>query len=96
MYNIVPHMSYMITKVLEFSPDVTLKINLLGSRLASCNALLQHLVLVQLTQGTDKFRWNLYESGKLSMKSMSSALIQPELPVYNNKKKIEGGDSAKN
>jgi hypothetical protein len=39
------------------------------------------LANVQLQDGPDVFRWNLYENGKLSVDSMYSALIQPGIPI---------------
>jgi hypothetical protein len=85
MYNIVHHKSDTIAKVLKFStPNVTFKRDPLSPRLASWNVLLQHLSLVQLTQGLDKFRWTLHDSSKFSMGSMYRDLIQPEVPIDNN------------
>ena len=76
----------MIAKVLETSPpNMTFRRDLVGSRLASWNALLQRLALVQLTQGTDEFRWNLHESGKFYVDSMYRAIVQSNVPVDNNK-----------
>ena len=40
---------------------------------------------MQLSQGTDVFRWNLHASGNFSMESMYRALIQSDVPVDNNK-----------
>ena len=48
--------------------------------------MLQRLVLVNLTEGADEFRWNLHTNGKFSVDSMYNALIQPDIPVDNNKK----------
>jgi hypothetical protein len=42
--------------------------------------------MVQLTQGTDEFRWNLTASGKFTVNSMYKALIEPVEPIINNKK----------
>ena len=65
-------------------PDVSFRGSLFGPRQASWNVLLQRLVSVHLTQGSDKFRWNLKENGQFSVDSMYKALIQP--PVDSNKK----------
>ena len=58
LYNIVLgcHKSDMLAKVLEaFPPNVKFRRDIVGPRLASWNELLQHLALVNLTQGTDEF-----------------------------------------
>ena len=57
----------------------------MGTRLAMWNALLQRLSTVQLSQGPDVFRWNIHTSGKFTVNSMYKALIQPVVPVDNNK-----------
>jgi hypothetical protein len=49
------------------------------------NALLQRLVLVQLTPVTNEFRSNLHTNRRFSIDSMYKALILPELPVDINK-----------
>ena len=60
--------------------------DLVGPKLAAWHELLQRLASVNLTQGTDEFRWNLHESDKFSVDSTYKALIQPEVPVDNKKK----------
>ena len=55
-------------------------------RLQSWNILLQRLTTVQLSQGSDVFRWNLHGNGKFSVDSMYRALIQSGVAVNNNKK----------
>jgi hypothetical protein len=67
-------------------PNVMFRRDLVGPRLASWNALLQRLALVQLTQGADGFHWNLHENVKFSVDSMYKVLIQPDVSVDNNKK----------
>ena len=69
-----------------FPPNVTFRWDLVGPRLASWNELLQRLDLINLTEGTDEFRWNLHTNGKFSVDSMYKALIQPYIPVDNNQK----------
>ena len=89
LYNIVlgRHKSDTIATVLEVNPPiVTFRRDLVGPRLAAWQELLQRLASVNLTQGTDVFRWNLHKSGKFSVDSMYNALIQPDVPVDNNKK----------
>jgi hypothetical protein len=49
---------------------------------------------IQLTQGSDVFRWNLTENGIFSVAFVYNALIQPNVPVDNNKKKLEDEDPA--
>lgn len=80
------HKGDTITTVLEsFPPNVTFRRDLIGSRLPSWNALLQRLATVQLSYGADEFHWNLHESGKFSVDSMYKGLVQPDVPVDNNK-----------
>lgn len=87
LYNIVRYKDETIAKVLASSPpNVTFRRTLLGPRLALWNSLLQRLSTIQLFDGPDVFRWNLLESGKFSVGSMYKALIQPSIPVDNNKK----------
>ena len=91
IYDIVlgRHKSDTLATVLEaFPPNVTFRRDIVGSRLASWNELLQRLALVNLTQGTDEFRLNLQSNGKFSVDSMYKALIQPDIPVDNNKKYV--------
>ena len=86
LYNIVHHKSDTITTVMESSPpNVTFRRDLVGPRLVAWNALIERLALVQLTQGSDEFRWNLHENGKFSVESMYRALIHSAVPVDNNK-----------
>ena len=80
------HKGDTIAKVLEFPPNVTFRRDLIGPRLQSWNILLQRLATVQLSQGSDVFRWNLHGNGKFSVDSMYRALIQSGVAVDNNKK----------
>ena len=87
LYNVVRHKSDTLAKVMESSPpNVTFRRSIVGPRQASWNALLQRLDSVQLTQGSDVFRWNLTENGKFLVDSMYKALIHPEVQVDNNNK----------
>ena len=87
MYSIVRHKGDTIATVMESSPpNMTFRQTLLGPRLVSWNALLQRLAFVQLTTGPGEFRWSLHENGKFSVNSMYNALVQPEVPVVNNRK----------
>ena len=87
LYHIVRHKSDTLAKVLASSPpNVLFRRSLVGPRQASWNALLQRHASVHLTQGSDKFRWNLKENGQFSVDSMYNALIQSDLSVDNNKK----------
>ena len=72
--------------LVDHTPTVTFRRDLVGPRLVAWHELLQRLGSVNLTQGTDEFRWNLHNSGKFSVDSMYTALIQPDMPVDNNKK----------
>jgi hypothetical protein len=58
----------------------------LGPRLVAWNALLQRLDSIQLSNGTDEFRWNLHPNGKFSVGSLYKAIIQSNIPVNSNKK----------
>ena len=87
MYNIVRHKGDTIAMVLEsFPPNVTFRRDLIGPRLQSWNILLQRLCMMQLSHGSDVFRWNLHGNGQFSVESMYRALIQSNVPVDNNKK----------
>src|SRR5438105_208673 len=66
-------------------PNVTFGRDLVGPRLAVWNALIGRLALVQLTQGSNEFCWNLHENGKFSVDSMYRALIHSAVSVDNNK-----------
>ena len=73
--------------VLQSSPpNMTFRRTLLGQRLVMWNALVGRLALVQLSQGSDEFRWNLNVNGKFSVDSMYRALVHSDIPVDNNKK----------
>jgi hypothetical protein len=41
---------------------------------------------IQLSVGSDEFRWNLYPNGKFSVSSLHNAIIQPDIRVEKNKK----------
>ena len=87
LYNIVRHKGGTIATVMEsFLPNVKFKRDLFGPRLQSWNILLQRLSTVQLSHGSDVFRWKLHGNGQLSAESMYRALIQSDVPVDNNKK----------
>ena len=89
LYSIVRNKSDTIAKVLDtFPPNVSFRRSLLGTRQASWNALLIRLDSIHLSEGPDKFQWNLTKNGKFSVDSMYRALILPEIPVdsSNNNK----------
>src|SRR3954462_1654662 len=87
LYNIVRHKGDTLATVMQESPpNIAFRRDLSGPRLASWNALLERLAVVQLSQGHDEFRWNLNRNGKFSVDSMYRALVQPEIPVDNNYK----------
>jgi hypothetical protein len=78
----VRHKGDTITKVLETSPPVvTFRRDLSGQRLVAWNALLQRLANIQLQDGHDEFRWNLYGNGKFLVASIYNALILPDVPI---------------
>ena len=71
-------------------PNVTLRRNILGLRLATTwNVLIEWLAMVQLSQGTDVFRWNLHENVKFSVNSIYRALVHQDVLVGNNNKKFQ-------
>jgi hypothetical protein len=89
LYNIVHHKGDTITRVLETSPpNVTFRWYLIDPSLASWNVLLQRIDSIHLTQRSDEFRWKLHGSGKSYVHYMYKALIEPEVPIDNNNKKI--------
>ena len=89
LYGIVQrrHKGDTLAQVLvDNNPLVTFRRDLIGPRLTSWNELLQRLAFVNLSPGSDEFRWNLRSCGKFSVDSMYMALIQPAVPVDNSKK----------
>jgi hypothetical protein len=75
-----------LQKVMESSPpSVTFRRDLIGPRLDSWNELLQRLDSIQLSTGTDEFRWSLTKNGVFSVASMYKALCTPTQPILNNK-----------
>ena len=50
------------------------------------NDLLGRLASVQLSQGSDEFRWNLNGNELFSVDSMYRVLLHSDMPVDNNKK----------
>jgi hypothetical protein len=83
LYNIV---LCTIAKVMSTSPlVVTSRRDLIRQRLVAWNSLLQCLAAIQLSPGSDEFRWNLYKNGEFSMDSMYKALIQLDIPVDSKK-----------
>jgi hypothetical protein len=80
---------------MENSPsDVTFTRDLIGPRLASWNALLERMDMVQLTQVIDEFHRNLHENEILWMKFMLM-LCSSRSDVPIEKKKMENEDSIK-
>ena len=65
---------------------MTLRRTLLDPRLVMWNAILGRLTSVQLSQGTDEFRWNLNANGKFTVYSMYGDLVHSDIPVDGNKK----------
>jgi hypothetical protein len=87
LYTIVRHKSDTIATVMATSPpNVSFRRNLIGPRLTAWNALLQRLDSIQLSAGSDVFRWNLHANGIFSVASLYNAIIQSDIPVDNNKK----------
>ena len=87
LYNIVRHRSDTIAAVMQsMPPNMTFRRTLFGPRLVMWNDLLGRLTQVQLSQGSDEFRWNLQENGLFSVDSMYRALIHSDIPVDDNKK----------
>jgi hypothetical protein len=87
LYSIVRRKIDTIAVVMATSPpDVTFRRDLIGPRLQSCEALLHRLDSIQLSTGTDEFRWNLHSNGKISVGSLYKAIIQSDILANNNKK----------
>ena len=87
LYDIVRHKSDTLALVMQTSPpNMSFIRTLYGPRLALWNALLGRLASVQLTQGSDEFRWNLTGNGMFSVDSLYRALLHSDVPVDNNKK----------
>jgi hypothetical protein len=57
-----------------------------GSKLAAWFDLFGRLDMVQLTEGSDVFHWNLNTNKKFSVESMYRALVDTIVPVDNNHK----------
>lgn len=75
LYNIVCYKGDTLQKVMETSPpSITFRRDLIGPRLTSSNKFLQKLASIQLSQGTDEFRWNLTKDGVFSNNSLYRAL----------------------
>jgi hypothetical protein len=66
--------------------DGTFRQDLLGPRLAAWNTLLQRLEFVQLSPGSDEFRWNLNANGAFSVDSLYKSILHYDIPVNTNKK----------
>jgi hypothetical protein len=66
-------------------PNVKFRRDLIRPWLLAWNTLLHHLVSVQLSPGTDEFKWNLHANVSFSVDSMYEALILPKVPVDSNK-----------
>jgi hypothetical protein len=81
------HKGDTIAKVVATSPpDVTFRRDLIGPRLAAWNTLLRHLETVQLSPGSDEFRWNLNANGAFSVDSLYKAILHSDIPVNTNEK----------
>src|SRR6266542_3856981 len=86
LYNIVRHKCDTIATVMGTSPpNVSFRRYLVGPRLMDWYSLLERLDRIQLSQGSDEFRWNLHGNGKFSVNSMYRALVHSDVPAYSNK-----------
>jgi hypothetical protein len=71
---------------MEISPPImAFRHDLIGSRLASWNELLQRIASVQLMHGSNEFLWGLIKKVVFSVSSMYKALFKPFQSVLNNK-----------
>ena len=87
LYDIVRHKSDTLASVMQTSPpNMSFRRTLYGPRLVLWNALLGRLASVQLSQGSNEFRWNLTGNGVFSVDSIYRALLHSDVPVDNNKK----------
>jgi hypothetical protein len=76
LYNIVRKKSDTIARVLSAVPlDMSFRRYLTGNNLVLWKTLVRRIVLVQLTDAEDVFRWNLHQSGQFTIHSMYLALI---------------------
>ena len=70
LYNVVRRKSDTLVEVMRSSPPVmTFRRDLIGHRLEAWNALLGRLAMIQLSTGTDEFRWTLTDNGRFSVDS---------------------------
>ena len=67
-------------------PNVSFRHDLFCARLTFWNTLVARLASIQLTPGSDEFRWNLCGNGKFAVDSMYRALVHSDIPVDDNKK----------
>jgi hypothetical protein len=85
LYNIVRYKEDTLQKVMKTSPpSMTFRRDLIDPRLISWNELLQKLASIQLSEGTDEFRWSLTKNGVFSVNSLYRELTIPSQPVINN------------
>jgi hypothetical protein len=97
LYNIVRRKSDIIALVMATSPPtVMFRRDLICPRLFPWNALLLPLESVQLSEGHDKFYWNLQSNEKFAVSSLYNAIIQPEISVDKNKKNWKMKNTARN
>ena len=59
--------------------------DLLGTRLASWQALQKRLAQIHLLPRRDQFSWNLLNNEKFLVESIYNALVHSDMPVLNNK-----------
>jgi hypothetical protein len=79
-----PHAT--VAKVMATSPlNVSFRRALVDNNLNAWNNLVAQLVNVEIGEGSDTFKWDLTQTGKFSVKSMYSYLINTSPPVQHKK-----------
>jgi hypothetical protein len=86
IYNIVRDPHATVAKVMATSPlNVSFRRALVDNNLNAWNNLVAQLVNVEIGEGSDTFRWDLTQTGKFSVNSMYSYLINTSPPVQHKK-----------
>jgi hypothetical protein len=65
--------------------NVSFRRALVDSNLNAWNNLVAQIVSVEFGEGPDTFRWDLTQTGKFSVKSMYSYLINTSSPFHHKK-----------
>jgi hypothetical protein len=86
IYTIVRDPHATVANVMATSPlNVSFRRALVDNNLNVWNSLVAQLLNVEIGEGSDTFRWDLTQTGKFSVKSMYSYLINTSPPVQHKK-----------